>query len=315
MIINDLSDEFRINYMQLYLKPNTIRGYERNLSAYIQPYFGSEALESINYSSLTDFVSHLSSSGLSNTSIVYSLATFSAMFSYAILRGYTSSNPLLTFKYPRKNKFQYNTLTQVQLESLLEHTKDKDEFPALLFACHYGLRRGEACGIKFNDIVNDILYVRRTVTQVQGKLSITTPKNDKIRCVKLLENDRKLLLNYNKIRKKNPSGFLMRDSEGQIVSPNAINKRLKKHLAMLDLPDIRFHDLRHSYATVMMQNGVNPKIVSMVLGHSSVDITLDLYSHCYVNFQDACLKVFEAPEKGAKVDTVDVCEIKQKRQV
>lgn len=297
MNVQELVNDFRTNYMARRLKPTTIQGYERNINAYILPFLSEKPLESVNYSLIDDFVQKMGFQGLSNTSIVYVLATLSKMYAYAVKRQYTNYNPLLSYDYPRKNAFQYTTLTQEQIENLLEAAKDTDEFPALLLACHYGLRRGEACGVNTKDIVGNVLHIRRTSTRIKGQTVTTTPKNDKVRCVKLLEDDTLALANYDRKRKKNKSGALMRDVDGATVTPNAINKRLRKHLRELGLPRVRFHDLRHSYATIMMQNGINPKIVSTVLGHSSVDITLDLYSHCCVDMQDACLQVFQKPPK------------------
>ncbi len=293
MTIIQLANDFRINYMQRRLKPTTIYGYEHNINAYILPFLSEKELATLDYSTIDDFVSKMGSKGLSNTSIVYVLATLSKMYSYAVKRQYTTHNPLLTYDYPRKNAFQYATLTQEQVEKLLEACKSEDEFPALLLACHYGLRRGEACGVNTKDIVGNVLHIRRTSTQIQGKTVTTTPKNDKVRCIKLSEDDTKALKEYDRKRTRNARGVLMRSSDGATVTPNAINKRLKKKLRELGLPRVRFHDLRHSYATIMMQNGINPKIVSTVLGHSSVDITLDLYSHCCIDMQDACLQVFQ----------------------
>lgn len=292
MTIFDLSEDFKVNYMYRRLKPTTIRGYERNINAYILPFFKDEDLSAVTYSALDDFVAKITSQGLSNTSIIYVLSTLSKMYSFGVLRGYTSFNPLLTYDFPRKNNFQYSTLTRDQIDLLLNASAVEDDFPAILFACHYGLRRGECCAVKTSDIVGNILQVQRTVSRIQGASVLTTPKSDKIRFIKLLDEDLKLLSEYSKARITNADDFLIRNKSGLTVSPNAINKRLKKRLQNLHLPIVRFHDLRHSYATIMMQQGVNPKIVSTVLGHSSVDITLDLYSHCYVDMQDACLDVF-----------------------
>ena len=284
MNVQELVNDFRANYMARRLKPTTIQGYDRNINAYILPFLSEKPLEAVNYATIDDFVQKMGLKGLSNTSIIYALATLSKMYSYAVKRQYTNYNPLLSYDYPRKNAFQYTVLTQEQIENLLEAAKDTDEFPALLLACHYGLRRGEACGVNTKDIVDNVLHIRRTSTRIKGETVTTTPKNDKVRCVKLLEEDRKVLEDYDRKRKKNKTGALMRDVDGATVTPNAINKRLLKHLRELGLPRVRFHDLRHSYATIMMQNGINPKIVSTVLVHSSVDITLDLYSHCCICF-------------------------------
>lgn len=300
MNVHQLANDFRENYMLRRLKPTTIQGYERNINAYILPFLSEKPLEAVGYSLIDDFVRKMGSQGLSNTSIVYVLATLSKMYSYAVKRQYTSHNPLLTYDYPRKNAFQYSTLTQEQVEKLLVACESEDEFPALLLACHYGLRRGEVCGVNTKDIVGNVLTIRRTTTRIKGQSVTTTPKNGKVRCIKLSDEDTKALASYNRQRKRNAKGVLMRDKDGQTVTPNAINKRLRKRLRELGLPRVRFHDLRHSYATIMMQNSVNPKIVSTVLGHSSVDITLDLYSHCCIDMQDACLQVFKKSTENKK---------------
>ena len=78
-----------------------------------------------------------------------------------------------------------------------------------------------------------------------------------------------------------------------------LEHRFKKFLQKYDFPQIRFHDLRHSYATLMMSKGVNPKIVSMILGHSGVDVTLDIYSHPDVSMQRICLQNKKGTRLGA----------------
>lgn len=297
MTISELTRDFQENYMYRRLKPTTIRGYNRNIEAYILPNLSEKHLDEITYQELDALVEKIGSLGLSNTSIIYVLATLSKMYSYAVKRSYTKVNPLLTYDYPRRKKYQYFTLSICQIESLLKYARSFDEFPAILLACHYGLRRGECCGLHPSDLAENILQIRRTASEISGRTVTTTTKNDKIRFVKLADEDAAALRSYDLEREPSPHKFLIRRADGSKLSANVINKRLRKHLEFLKLPVIRFHDLRHSYATIMMQNGVNPKIVSTVLGHSSVDITLDLYSHCSVEMQEVCLQVFRKPKK------------------
>ena len=297
MTVQKLATDFRDNYMLRRLKPTTIQGYDRNINAFILPNLADKPLEAVTYSMLDNFVQKLTSLNLSNTTIIYALATLSKMYSYAVKRNYTQYNPLLTYDFPKRKPYHYQTLTQPQIEQLLEALKDTDEFPAILLACHYGLRRGECAALTTQDIIGNTLRICKTTSQIRGLTVTTTPKNDKTRYIKLSLDDANSLKEYNSLRQANKDSLLIRGLNGETVTPNAINKRLRKHLRELELPRIRFHDLRHSYATIMMQNGVNPKIVSTVLGHSSVDITLDLYSHCYIDMQDACLQVFNKDKK------------------
>ena len=73
------------------------------------------------------------------------------------------------------------------------------------------------------------------------------------------------------------------------LTPMQLEYRFKRFLLKYDFPNMRFHDLRHSYATLMLSKGVNPKIVSTILGHSGVDVTLDIYSHPDVSMQQICV--------------------------
>ncbi|MBO5287265.1 MAG: site-specific integrase [Clostridia bacterium] len=292
MNILELSQDFIKNYMELRLKPTTIQGYLRNIQAHILPLLSCIELNELDCDILDRLVTQLSSSGLSNTSIVYVLSTLSKMYSYAVKRKYTSYNPLFSYDYPKKDSYYYQTLDEDQINKLVEACRGSDIFPAVLFAAHYGLRRGEACAVLECDLTGNVLNVRRTVSCIGGREVITTPKNNKIRLVKLLPSDVEALKEYSQSRKPNSEGRLMRGLNGDTLIPNLVYKRYKRFLRELGLPKVRFHDLRHSYATMMMRNGVNPKIVSSVLGHSSVKVTLDTYSHCTVDMQDACLEVF-----------------------
>lgn len=294
MNIKELAIDFETNYMLRRLKPTTIEGYLRNINMHILPSLATLQINELEFSILDKLVKELRRKGLSNTSIVYVLATLSKMYSYAVKRKYARYNPLLSYDYPRKNAYQYVTLTAEQVEQLLEACKESDVMPAMLLACHYGLRRGEVCAVFEKDIVGNVLHVRRTLTRINGENIITTPKNNKERLIKLLNADVELLSEYSKKRKRNVDGILLRNVDGEAVPPGMLNKKLRKYLRELKLPMVRFHDLRHTYATLMMQYGVNPKIVSTVLGHASVDITLDLYSHCSVDMQDVCLEIFKS---------------------
>ncbi|WP_316571371.1 site-specific integrase [Neobacillus sp. YIM B06451] len=114
------------------------------------------------------------------------------------------------------------------------------------------------------------------------------PKNEKPRGIRLTLELFKLLQKLkveNDHREKilgvsfNPHRLVFCNTKGNIMAPTEITRALRRCLKAANLPDIRFHDLRHSHATILLKENVHPKIVSARLGHSKINVTLDLYSH------------------------------------
>lgn len=293
MKIYELYTIFKENYMDKRLKATTVRGYVHNYERYIYPVIGELQLSDVSYEKIDELVRFCAGAGINNTSVVYVLATLSKMMSFAVKRGFVSYNILRSYDYPKLNKYHYRTIDKAQMALLLQVSFCSDCFPAFLLACHYGLRRGECCAVKRSDFFYNVLTVRSTRCIIDKKVVESSPKNDRERRILLSDADLGELLRWDNNRDINLEGLLLRRRNGASITPNVLDKELKKYLQLLDLPALRFHDLRHSYATLMMSEGVNPKIVSDVLGHSSVDITLDLYSHANVSMQKAYLNVFE----------------------
>ncbi len=158
------------------------------------------------------------------------------------------------------------------------------EAPVTLALC-YGLRRGECLGITAQDIdiKNSILHIQRTRSRERGQDIITPCKTDKSNRFILIRPEHAEMIT-------GKAG-----QEMQKLTPEMLNKEFNNFTRLYSYPNVRFHDLRHSYATLMMKKGINPKIVSTVLGHSKVDTTLDIYSHPDVSMQKICLDVFQNP--------------------
>ncbi len=290
MTVAELSEIFIERY-SCRLKPTTLRGYKVNIEKYILPRLGSLPVENVRYRDIDEVVNSVFVLGLSSRSAVYVLATLSKIFSYGIKHEFCKLNPVISYDYPRIKRYDYTVLSPEEVDKLLSAAEKSTYFPAYLLACHYGLRRGECFGVKISDITGEVLKISRSVNTINKQNIITSPKSGKFRFIKLLREDVDKLKEYDKKRPRSALNFLIRSINGEELSPNGVNKDLKKYIELLKLPKIRFHDLRHTYATIMMENGVNPKIVSEVLGHSSVDITLDIYSHCNTKMQDVCLDV------------------------
>ncbi len=155
-----------------------------------------------------------------------------------------------------------------------------------------GMRRGEALGLRWSDIDFDAFQIAivQTVTAIEGKVVMGRPKTAGSRrtvyvhdaTIKALRQQRQL-----QAEERLAAGpawapdndLVFRSRTGEPVNPDRFSRHFDKIVAEADVPRIRLHDLRHTNATLSLKAGVHPKIVSERLGHASIAITLDLYSH------------------------------------
>lgn len=296
MTVKQLLKIFEEAYLPLNLSPNTARGYLVNIHNHILPYHAELDAEGLTYTDLDRFVAELHQQGLKNRTINYVLATYRKALNFGIKRGYISRNIILSYDKPRNETFYPETYNADQIRELLTVESDSPLYPAVLLACTCGVRRGEAAGLKVEDVKSDRLYIRRTVSYDRG-LKVTPCKNRRQRVILIDPDVSERLRLYDRERPRNPDGWFIRKGDGSSINPNSITKHFHKLRKRIGLPHIRFHDLRHSYATLMMENDVHPKTVQQILGHSSVKVTLDLYSHANVNQQQAALEVIRKIKK------------------
>ena len=276
MIVKELMEIFDKCYIEERLKPTTANGYRVNIRCHLLPYIADIEINKINLKTLEELTDTLRAKGLSNKTIVYVHATLRKALNFAIRRREINWNPYELYDLPKVETYKYKTLNPTQIQTLLDFTRGKEIERYIRLAVCYGLRRGEVLGIVPADYDpnNGILHIQRTRTNINGEQVITTCKTKK--------SNRYILLS------KEDEPFVL----GQYFSwsPSHLDNEFKHILKECGLPhEVRFHDLRHSYATWMLMKEVNPKIVSEVLGHSSVKVTLDIYSHATTSMQRACL--------------------------
>lgn len=282
MIMKDLATEFLKNYCERRLRPSTVRGYRVNLYRHVLPRFGIFEIDCVTVDDLDLLTELLKERGLSNRSIVYVHATVRKMFNYAIRRGYLNFNPYDRFDMPRVERYKYRVLPEDEIYRMLATVRGTClEVPVTMALC-YGLRRGECLGIdprRDLDPKRNVLHVQRSRSWENGREVITPCKTE--------DSDRYILLR--------PEHTRMLQSLGRYACPlstNSLEYHFRRMLESWDFPRIRFHDLRHSYATLMLDHGVDLKIISDVLGHSDIAITADTYLHPDVSVQKRCLEVF-----------------------
>lgn len=176
-------------------------------------------------------------------------------------------------------------LTPEQVNALLMAAREDRFYALYVLAVTTGLRQGELLGLQWSDVALEgaALHVRHALHELAGRLWLDQPKTTKARrtvdlsavaVVALRQHYKRMLA------ERNPPEFVFCDTHGGLVrKSNLIRRSFLPLLKRAGLPRIRFHDLRHTAATLLLLQGVHPKVVQERLGHSQISITLDTYSH------------------------------------
>ncbi|TCJ16918.1 site-specific integrase [Rubrobacter taiwanensis] len=261
---------------------------------HIKPALGRIRLKNLNALHLQGFYRGRLDSGLSGSTVQKIHHVLHKGLAQAVKWDLIPRNPADAVKAPSPSKKEMHPLSADEARRLLEAARG-DRFEALyVLAVYTGMRCGELLGLKWEDIDldNHTIRVRRTLTRTENgkKLSLGEPKTKKSRrTVKLYARVVEVLKRHRarQAEEKLKSGSLYRDQNlvfagenGGLINPS--NLRQRSFLPLLrraGLPQIRFHDLRHTCASLLFQRNVHPKFVQELLGHASVAITLDTYSH------------------------------------
>lgn len=257
-------------------KDNTYRGTVVNAN-HISERFGQKEISEVTAFDIQGFYNSLMDNGYKPKTIHYIHTTFNALMSYACELGLIALNPCNAVILPKqRSSFEYNVLDADQLIKLLDYCRDNDTLiylPVLLASC-LGLRRGEVLGLQKSDIKGCVISIRRSVIYHNGERYVSSPKTK--------HSIRHILASQLIIDEINAYS-----DDGEYIcniTQNQLNSRFKHVVNKLNF-SIRFHDLRHTYATLLLSCDVPAKIVSERLGHSGIEITLDLYTHVDINMQ------------------------------
>jgi integrase len=224
----------------------------------------------------------------------------------AIKYGHIARNPAHGASLPRQSHYEMNILDVDQVIRFLIAAQDSPNEALYNLAIHSDMHQGELLGLKWSDLQwnNGELKIKRQVKRVLGHgWTFADPKTKKgHRTIKLGDE----ILNLLRVHKKRQetqkldkgerwaeNGLIFSSSIGTPHNPSNLRKDFLKVLDRANLPKIRFHDLRHTAASLMLNNGVPPIVVSNRLGHSKPSITLDVYGHLYQEMQTDAAKIMD----------------------
>jgi integrase len=210
----------------------------------------------------------------------------------AEVMGLVSRNVAASVKPPAGGGREMNTWSSEELRDFLAAIEGHPLEMGFRLLAATGLRRGEVLGLRWRDVDFDLaqLSVANTITELGAEVVMGPPKTAKSR--RMVYLDRRTLATLREHRQRQrqqrlaagPSwdsahDWVLTDALGGYIRPQTMSYEWRRLMEQLDVPTIRLHDLRHTHATLALKAGVHPKVVSERLGHATVGITLDLYSH------------------------------------
>jgi len=219
----------------------------------------------------------------------------------AVRWGHISRNPLDAADPPRKKgdgTKEMRTWSKEQLRAFLGAIKDERLSPLWHTIAMTGMRRGEAIGLRWSDVDLEAgrLAVRRALIPSGREVIVSEPKTIKGRRVIAIDPGTVEVLKAQAARQLDEqkewdeawveSGLVFTLENGTALDPESVSRYFRQAVKMSMLPTIRLHDLRHTHATLALQAGIHPKVVSERLGHATISITLDTYSHAIPAMQE-----------------------------
>ena len=233
------------------------------------------------------------SSGLSPKTVRCVHMLLHAALEQAVRSGIIPKNPTMECKPPKLERKEMKVIQPEQIGDYLHAAAERNVLPLFFLKLTTGLRRGELLALLWSDLdmQNRSISVTKSVSRLNGELVVSQPKTQhSIRTLLIPQQAVDLLVQEHSLHLNNPYMFPS-PTTGTMYSPETVARIHKRILRDAGLEDCRFHDLRHTFATLALQNGVDIKTLSGMLGHYSSGFTLDTYTHVTRKMQE------EAAEK------------------
>ncbi|MHB8597500.1 MAG: tyrosine-type recombinase/integrase [Ktedonobacteraceae bacterium] len=285
------------------IRLSTYRPYRIMLDRHVFPAIGHIKLQKLTPQHIQTFYAHELKSGLAPKSVRNMHGLLHKALDNAVRWGLITRNVCDVVSLPRKIRYEIVPLTQEQAQKLLESAKGHALEGLLTLGVTTGMRLGELLALRWQDIdfESQNLHIQRSVGYIpyQGYIE-TEPKTAKSRrkvALPLFVCEALKLHRTRQLERRLKIGADWRDRDlvfcnrnGDYLDPSHIRGRFHKLLRGANLPNVRFHDLRHSAATLLLSMGIHPKVVQEILGHSQISMTLDTYSHVLPSMQEEAMK-------------------------
>lgn len=285
----------------------TWRRYEQLFRMHIEPGLGSVRLSKLRPDHLRDLYSTKLDEGLSSTTVRHIHAVIRAALNQAEREDLILKNICRQVSPPRMRQYEINPLSPSDTRTFRKHLVDHPDEALYVLAITTGMRQSELLGLRWRDVDldNKFVSVNRSLVFEGKGWNLEEPKTSSSSRRISLGRDAFLTMQNQKrtqLEKRMKLGLVWEDNDlvfpTEIGTPrrgaNVVYRSFRPLLRDAGLMEIRFHDLRHTAATLLLGEGVHPKVVSEMLGHSSVQLTLDTYSHITPTMQQAAAKTMDS---------------------
>lgn len=304
--VSQFLDQWLENSAKPSVKPKTFESYAQLVRLYLAPDLGRFKLAKLTPQQVQAFLNNRLASGLSTRTVQYSHAVLRHALNQALKWGMVARNVATLVSPPKLKQREIQPLTPDQVHQFLQEAKGNRLEALYSVAVAIGLREGEALGLRWPDVDLDAgtLTVHHSLQRVHGVPTFAEPKQRSRRTITLpaiavsaLHHHRTLqeqerLVAGSRWKEQN---LVFATPIGTPLDPANLIKAFHKMLKRAGLPEIRFHDLRHTCATLLLAQAVHPRLVMDILGHSQISITLDTYSHVIPTMRQ---------EVAAKMDSI-----------
>ncbi|MBI5493758.1 MAG: site-specific integrase [Deltaproteobacteria bacterium] len=290
------------------IRATTAARYRALIRVSVGPHIGGIPVQKLQPLQVQALYAKLEAAGLAPSTRRQVHAILHRAFAQAVRWGNMVRNPCDAVDKPRVPKHRVDALKPEEVAKLAEAASG-DRLAALyVLALSTGMRQGELLGLQWSDVdlPGRAVVVRHSLEEIAGKLRLSETKSGKVRRVDLDAHTVDALREHRKrmLAEGHPGPWVFPDTEGNpLRKSNLVRRSFKPLLKRAGLPDIRFHDLRHAAATLMLLQGVNPKVVQERLGHAQLTITLDVYGHVLPTMQADAVAKMDAFWRSAAVTT------------
>lgn len=285
-------DEWFEAYAKVKVRPSSHQTYKGYIENHIKPNIGEIPIEKLTSLTLQKFYKNLLTEGripriesekqpkgLSAKTVRNINQVISSAMDMAVKHRLILSNPTDGCELPKVEHREMHTIHAEQLGAFLREAKESGVYELYYLDLATGMRRGELLGLKWEDVdlARGVIHVKRQVARIDGKVKeVPLKTKNSYRNISISQDAVKML---KEMEKRRICEYVFPSPSGGPISPDSVRHMLHRVLKRAGLPSIRFHDLRHTFATLALQNGVDIKTVSGMLGHFSAGFTLDTYAH------------------------------------
>ena len=315
MTLGEWLDKWMDEYMMFTLRESTLESYGCLIRNQVKPFIGNKPLSSLTTSEMQKFYNKIKKEGRVREHPIHGKTLADSMvrgihmmlheaLDMAVKERLIVKNPTNGTTVPKCNYAEKQVLVDSQLDTFLAAIEAYPEWVDFFYTeVMTGLRKGEICGLKWSDVdfESGKLRVQRAVTRQKGGIRIGETKTDTGMRVIVLPPSVLDMLRLRKTEALSEWIFYKLTNPCEPMSPDAAYRKLKIILKNAELPLIRFHDLRHTFATHATDGGVDPKTLSGILGHTNASFTLDTYTHVTTDMQKKASAVVGNMMKNMKI--------------